>query len=65
MRNDMNGFYQYVKQYRKEGSARGDLARDMIADREFPKRATRYENLFDYLESKNGKLERTNETFRN
>jgi uncharacterized protein YozE (UPF0346 family) len=45
-------FYSYVKEYRKEQSARGDLARDMLADREFPKKGA-YENMLDYLESKN------------
>jgi uncharacterized protein YozE (UPF0346 family) len=45
-------FYQYVKQFKKEYSARGDLARDMIADTEFPKRM-KYENMLDYLEARN------------
>lgn len=42
-------FYQYIKHFKKEHSARGDLARDIMVDRKsFPK-SSNYDEILGYL----------------
>ena len=45
----MSTFYQWMKQFREEDSARGDLARDMKTDyRRFPKKKN-FDGIKEYL----------------
>lgn len=46
---DMISFYEYAKQFKNEYSARGDLARDMIADKAFPRKSSDYRRGLGYL----------------
>lgn len=44
-------FYKYmIENFLKEDSPSGDLARDMKADRDFPRFSINYERIRDYLE---------------
>lgn len=45
-------FYSWLLQFKDDNTAIGDLSRDVRRDREFPRRATSYRHLNDYLESK-------------
>ena len=45
-------FYSWLLQFKNDDTAVGDLARDVRADSEFPRRSISYMNLKKYLESK-------------
>ena len=47
----METFYHWITKYRNERSSRGDLAKDIVADPEFPRNATDKFVLLDYLQS--------------
>jgi uncharacterized protein YozE (UPF0346 family) len=45
-------FYKFViSKYLKSNSPEGDLARDMEADKDFPRKATTKRTILNYLES--------------
>jgi uncharacterized protein YozE (UPF0346 family) len=44
-------FYQWLKVFRREDNPVGDLARDVLEDPTFPKRATSREDILEYLKS--------------
>lgn len=42
-------FYNFIQRYAGEQTAFGDTVRDIVDDKNFPRRATKYETLEDYL----------------
>jgi uncharacterized protein YozE (UPF0346 family) len=50
MSREKNGFYDWISRYKEEDTPRGDLARDIIADVDFPRISKNKEQIIEYFE---------------